>query len=428
MFRCLMTAALVLLLAGSPGMMVADSPEWPQFRGPNRDAVSPDTGLLKAWPKDGPPLAWKGTGLGRGYSSVTIADGKVFTMGDRPRQGKEKSACVIALDQASGKELWATKIGQPWNDGGPRCTPTVDGELVYALTPHGDLVCLETATGRERWRKNLSKDFGGRMMSGWGYSESPLVDGDQLVCTPGGNEATLVALNKKTGDVIWKAQVPEGDGAAYSSMVVADVAGIRQYVQLLGRGIVGVAAKDGKFLWRYNRIANGTANIPSPIVKGDLVFCSTGYGAGSALLKLMPAGAGIKVQELYFLSGDKLQNHHGGLILIKDHVYGGHGHNEGAPICVELKTGKIAWRKEDWKRQGPGSGSAAVVFADGHLYFRFQDGLMALIEATPTGYREKGKFRIPEVGAPSWPHPVVSGGKLYLREGDSLFCYDVKQR
>jgi len=201
-------------LAGNPEETMA-STDWPQWRGPRRDAVSTDRGLLQAWPKEGPPLLWTAKGLGRGYSSVSIAGGKIFTMGDR---GKEQF--LIALDLASQKELWAARVGQPWGDGGPRCTPTVDGDLVYGLSPHGDLVCVETASGKERWRKNLPRDFHGHMMSGWGYSESPLVDGDKLICTPGGREATLVALNKKTGEVIWRAVVPEGDGAGYAWAVI----------------------------------------------------------------------------------------------------------------------------------------------------------------------------------------------------------------
>ena len=425
MYRLIPTGALFLLAAT---LSAADFKpgEWPQWRGPNRDAKSTETGLLKEWPKDGPPLLWTAKGLGRGYSSISIAGGKIFTLGDRGKDPNDKARdqYLIALNLADGKELWVAKVGNGWGDGGPRCTPTVDGSLVYVVSPHGDLVCFQTADGKEVWRKNFKTDFKGNMMSGWGYSESPLIDGNQLLCTPGGKEATLAALNKKTGEVVWKAQVPEGDGAGYASVVSAEVGGVKQYITLLGKGIVGVAAKDGKFLWRYNRIANGTANIPTAIVKGDQVFCSTGYGAGAALLKIVPqTNGGFKAEEVYFIKGNEFQNHHGGMILVGDYVYAGHQHNQGFPICVELATGKITWKKD----RGPGSGSAAVVYADGNLYFRYENGVMALIEATPQGYSEKGTFRIPNVSGPSWPHPVVAGGKLYLREGDSLMCYNLKK-
>ncbi len=408
------TLPLLTLMLAASFVAAAD---WPQWRGPHRDGLSADTGLLREWPKGGPPLAWEVKGLGKGFSSVAVAAGRIYTLGDR-----QNGQYLIALNEADGKELWATPVGKSWADGGPRSTPTVDGERVYALGAHGDLVCAETATGREVWRKNLAKDFAGHMMSSWGYSESPLVDGDRLVCTPGGADATLVALDKKTGDVVWKGPVPGGDGAGYASIMITEAGGVRQYIQLLGRGLVGLAAADGRFLWRYGRIANTTANIPTPLVHGDLVFCSTGYNTGSALLRLVSTGSGgVKAEEVYFLPPRVLQNHHGGLVPVGDYVYGGHGHNEGFPVCVELATGRVAWRQD----RGPGTGSAAVVYADGCVYFRYQNGVMALIEATPQAYHLKGTFRIPHNEAPSWPHPVVANGKLYLREGDWLLCYDV---
>jgi outer membrane protein assembly factor BamB len=400
--------------------------EWPQWRGANRDGISTDTGLLTEWPKDGPPLLWKATGLGRGFSSVSIAGRRIFTMGDR-----ESGQYVIALNLADGKELWSTRISDVWKpDGyaGPRCTPTVDGTRLYALGPHGDLVCLEADSGKEVWHHQMKADFGGQMHSGWGYSESPLVDGDRLICTPGGPETGMVALNKKTGAEIWRCAIGNpgergGDGAAYSSIVVSDGGGVRQYVQLMGRGAVGVAAKDGKFLWSYNRVANGTANIPTPVVQGDYVFVSSGYQTGAALLHLQSAGGGVKAEEVYFLDGKQFQNHHGGMILLGDYLYAGHGHNAGAPTCLELKTGKTLWRHN----HGPGKGSAAIGYADGNLYFRFEDGVMALIGATPDEYHEKGHFQIPDVSNPSWSHPVIAGGRMYLREQDALLCYDVKK-
>jgi outer membrane protein assembly factor BamB len=413
-------AVLLTLAAG----LAAAPGDWPQWRGPNRDGVSRETGLLKQWPEAGPKLLWNsrqinhGNGIGVGYSSVTVADGRAFTMGDR--QGKDY---VIALDANTGKEKWATPIGRAQGDG-PRCTPTVDGDHVYALSRQGELVCLAVEDGSLVWHRSYKKEMGGHMMSGWDYSESPLVDGHNLICTPGGDQAAIVALNKQTGELVWKAPVKDAGGSGYASIVVADVGGIRQYVTLLGHCIVGVAADDGRFLWRYNRIANGTANIPTPVVWGDRIFCTTGYGAGSALLHLTRANGGIAVKEEYFLPGHVLQNHHGGVVRIGNYLYGGHGHNDGRPFCLDLNTGKMAWGPE----RGPGSGSAAVVYADGNLYFRYENGVMALIEATPDGYHLKSQFQLPaSTGTPSWPHPVVAHGRLYLRGRDVLLCYDLRR-
>lgn len=403
--------------------------DWPSWRGPNRDAVSTETGLLKSWSKTGPPLAWRVGGLGKGFASVAIADGRLFTMGER--NGK---CDLIALDLKDGKELWATPVGK----GSPNCTPTVDGERIYALDRNGDLLCAKTDTGEPLWRKNFKQDFGGRMESGWGYSESPLVDGDRLLCTPGAKDALIVALDKQTGSTIWKAAAPANpggkgqDGAGYSSIVISHAAGVKQYVQLTGRGVVAVAADDGRFLWSYNKIANGTANIPTPIVKDDYVFCSTGYGdGGAALLEIVRDGDGLKANEKYYYSAKELQNHHGGMVLVGDHIYFGKGHNNGFPVCVELKTGKITWgggKNQIRGAAGKGSGSAAVVYADGHLYYRYQNAVMALVEANPRQYKLKGTFELAAHNGESWPHPVIHDGKLYLRDQGDLLCYNIRQK
>lgn len=390
---------------------------WPQFRGPDRTGLSKDTGLLKEWPKDGPPLVWKASGIGIGFSSVALADGKIFTMGDL-----KDSSHVFALDGQSGKVLWSTKVGKPGGDyPGTRCTPTLDGELLYAIGQFGDLVCLETATGKERWRKNFTKDFRGRS-GGWQYTESPLVDGPKLVCTPGGKDATMVALNKQTGELIWKCGVPGGDTAGYSSMVVADIGGVRQYVQLMAGGVRGIAADNGRFLWKYDRYAGNTANIPTPIVQGDLIFTTAGYGKSGALLKVIPAGDKFEVKELYYKT--ELGNRHGGVLLIGEHLYGDRDHN-GFPFCAEFATGKVIWSRGE---RTSGSGSAAVTFAEGHLYIRYSNGYVALVPANPSGYAEQGTFKIPNSDRNSWAHPVVTGGRLYLREKDVLWCYDVTAR
>lgn len=400
----------------------AQKGDWSRWRGPNGDGVSAEKGLLTEWPDGGPPLAWQGKGFGAGFSSVAVAGGKVFTLGH-----KDGKCCVIAADVKDGKVLWTT----PFGGGGPNCTPTVDGNLVFGVSNEGELACCETKTGRLVWSHSFPKDFGGRMHSGWGYSESPLVDGERLIVTPGADKALLAALDKKTGKVIWQTDASGGvlgrkggDGAAYASIVISNAAGVKQYVTLVGRGLVGVNAATGKLLWNYDGVANGTANIPTPIISGDYVFGSSGYGQGSALLKIVKKGDKLQAEEEYFLEGNKLQNHHGGMIRLGDYIYMGHGHNEGFPVCIEMASGKDAWRIG----RGPGGESAAIAYADGHLYFRYQDGTMALIEANPKEYVLKGKFKIKTHNGESWPHPVIAGGKLYLRDQDDLLCYDIKAK
>jgi len=400
----------------------AETTDWPQFHGPNRDNLCGDTGLLARWAAQGPELVWKLEGLGRGYSTVSIAHGRLFTMGDRKKDGDE-SQFVIAYDLATRQQLWATPVGPPHEDGGPRSTPTVDGELLYAIGTEGGLVCLDAATGEIRWQKSLVDDFQGQMMSGWKYSESPLVDGDRLISTPGGKEATMVALDKKTGELVWKSAVPElgsqNYGAGYSSAVVGPIAGRRQVVQVFGQGLFGVDAETGEFLWGYNRIASNVANITSPVIRGDYVFASTAYNLGSALVKIVANGDGCKAEEVYFTRD--LQNHHGGVVLAGDHVYAGHGGNRGQPVCLELASGNVAW-----KADAPAKGSAGVLYADGHLIFRYDRGPVALIEATPQEYRLKGIFSPPIGDGPAWPHPVIHDGKLYLRHSDLLLCYGLR--
>jgi outer membrane protein assembly factor BamB len=418
-----------MFLAGAP-LLAADG-DWPQWRGPERNGRAPDTGLLQSWPEGGPPLLWRAAGLGNGFSSVAVAGDRIYTLGDL-----EDAQYAIAVSRSDGSRLWATKVGPKWDDKylGSRSTPTVDGDRVYVETTEGDVICLDAASGKEHWRRSLPDDFGGAMMLAkgqwqWKFSESPLVDGDRVIVTPGAKNAALVALNKKTGEEIWRTALPElgehgEDGAGYASVVVSEARGKRQYVQFVGRGVIGVDAETGRFLWGYNRVANGVANIATPIVDGDHVFASSGYETGSALIEIVGKGGGLKAKEIYFLEPTTMQNHHGGLILHEGTVYTGTGHNKGLPLAVDMKSGKVAW--------GPirneGQSSAAIAYADGHLYLRYQNGLMVLVEATPEEYREKGSFMIPDVKHQSWAHPVIAGGKLYLREQDNLFCYDLVAR
>lgn len=400
------------------------SGDWTSWRGPNRDGISHETGLLKSWPSDGPEVLWKATDLGGGYSSLSIAGDKLYTMG---KFGDETH--LVALNRADGSKLWSTLVGSGGD--APNCTPTVDGNLVFAISFNGELLCASADTGEAVWRKSFSSDFGGKMMSGWGYSESPLVDGDRLIVSPGAQDAVLVALDKSTGKLIWKCALPPDpgpagqDGAGYSSAVISNGGGVKQYVQLVGRGVIGVDAATGKLLWGYNKIANGTASIPTPIVSGDYIFCSSGYDdGGSALLKLTGKRGQVSAQEVWYKTSKQLQNHHGGMVLIGKHVYMGHGHNNGFPVCFDLITGKDMWRGG----RGAGSGSAAVLAADGHLYFRYEDGKMALIEVTPDSYKLISSFDTPINHGKSWSHPVIAQGRLYLRDQHEMLCLDIAQK
>ena len=402
---------------------------WPTWRGPNRDGISAETGLLSSWEQKEPSLAWKVSGLGSGLSSVAITGGRIYTMGE-----SDGSIKMFALSSKDGSQIWVSEIELDSSGydirrpaQGPNSTPSVDENRVYGLTHAGLLVCVSTVDGSILWTKDFSKDFEGQMESGWGYSESVIIDGENLICTPGGNSAVLVALNKKTGDLIWKTKMPEvigekgQDGAGYSSIVIGQIAGHKQYIQLTGRGVIGVDSENGDLLWIYNRIANDVANIPTPIVKDDYIFCSTGYGTGAALIKIHNKNGKYEVEEKYFLKGNELQNHHGGMLLVGDYIYCGHGHNKGLPICLNMMTGEYAWGPI----RGPGTGSAAILYADDHLYFRYESGDMALIEATPEEYKLKGTFKIDEVNGKSWPHPVIASKKLYLRDQGTLMAYDI---
>ena len=423
---CLVAPAIAVVLC----LCVTEvgAADWPQWRGQHRDGKSPETGLLQSWPEKGPPLAWRAEGLGGGFSSVAVVGDRIYTLGDL---GDGQYA--IAVKRDGGAMVWKTKIGPTWEDKylGPRSTPTVDGNRVYVLGTEGDLFCLDAASGEKIWSRNLPKDFGGTMMKAqgtyeWKFSESPLIDGDRVVVTPGARNAALVALEKKNGKEIWRTTIPDlgergADGAGYSSVIVSEAGGIRQYVQFLGRGVIGVEAKTGKFIWGYNPVANDVANIATPLIDGEFVFASSGYGTGSALIKLASTDEGLAAEEVYFLDPETMQNHHGGLILHEGYIYTGTGHNKGFPLCVKMADGEVAWGKI----RNEGQGSAAVSYADGRLYFRYQDGLMVLVEATPAGYNEVGSFMIPDVKQPSWAHPVIADGKLYLREQDNLFCYDI---
>jgi outer membrane protein assembly factor BamB len=389
--------------------------DWPQWRGPNRDDLSTETGLLKQWPAGGPKLLWKTTGLGSGYSSIVTAGDSVFSMGD-----KGAESFIVALKRTDGKPLWSAKVGEAgapgWGDfAGPRCTPATDGQLVFAVNQWGEFVCVDAATGAEKWRKNYTKDFGGQRPE-WGFSESPLLDGDKVVVTPGGKQGTIVALNKQTGATVWQSK-EFTNSAHYSSLIIAEFGGVRQYIQLTDASVAGVAADDGRLLWRAPR-SGRTAVIPTPVYHDGIVFVTSGYGVGCNAFKVTAAEGKFSAEQIY--ANKLMANHHGGVVLVGNHVY---GHSDGKGwVCLELKTGNAAWE------QKPKPGKGSVVYADGHLILRQEDGrgTVVLIEASPAGYHEKGRFDPPNRSEQaSWAHPVVSDGKLWLRDQDILLCYDL---
>jgi len=408
--------AAVCVLLGATCILAAD---WPQWRGPQRDGISQETGLLKEWPKEGPKLLWQADDVGLGYSTPAVVGDRLYLLGNKGMDDE----FVEALAVKDGKEVWTQRIGKVGNPDqkppypGARSTPTVDGQLLYALSSDGDLVCLESATGHPRWQKSLRKDFGGQPGQ-WAYAESPLIDGDVLVCTPGGSEATLIALNKLTGDVIWKCALPEADNAAYASVVVTEVGGVKQYVQFLAKGLVGVDAKTGKFLWRYKKTAEGSpANIPTPLAEDGYVYSAAGK-SGGGLVKLKAHDGAFEAEQVYF--SPKLPTAIGGTVKVGDYLYGA---GSKALTCVNFATGDIKWTDR-------GIGPGGIYYADGCLYLHGENGDVALVEATPDGYHEKGRFTPPDAPdrgrSKSWAYPVVANGRLYVRDLGKLWCYDVK--
>ncbi len=387
--------------------------DWNQFRGPNRDNLSPERGLLKNWPNQGPPQAWTARGIGEGYSAVSISNGRVYTMGNLGPEEK-----VICLDLESGREIWTASNGAAYREGqgnGPRGTPSIVDGRVYSLGANGDLSCLDAQTGQPHWRKNILREFGGSNIT-WGISESVLVDGDKVICTPGGQRATMVALSRDTGNVIWTASVPTSPKASYSSPIAIEVGGVRQYVNFTHGGVVGVRASDGQVMWGHRESANGTANCSTPVFHNDTVFTASGYDTGGSLFRLQSRNGQTVSQVAY--STKEMKNHHGGMVVVDGYLYG--SSDPGILRCIELRSNRVVW-------QNRSVGKGSVSFADGHLYVRSEQGPVALVEATPDGYEEKGRFDQPQrSGRPSWSHPVIANGKLFLRDMDNLLAYDIR--
>ena len=405
-----MTRIFVLMLTLFFGVAAVDAAgDWPQWQGPDRTRSSKETGLLKEWPAAGPTVVWTSTGLGTGYGSMAIAGDRVYF-----QAAVGRNSGVVALNRADGKAVWAKGIGPALgNDqgSGPRGTPTVDGDRLYALTENGDLACLDLG-GNILWQRNVVRDFRGRQTR-WLISESPLVDGPHVVVSPGGPGASMVKLDKMTGATVWTSK-DLSDPPGYSSAIVADVDGVRTYMTFTASAGVGVRASDGKLLFRYSNAANRVANIATPIFSNNQVFFTSGYDTGGGLLNLTAQEGEIKTKQVYFTR--EMKNHHGGVVLVDGYLY---GFNDSILTCLDFATGKRMWRDRS-------VGKGSVTYADGHLYIQSENNKVALAEATPAAYREKGRFDIPDKGHMSWAHPVISDGRLYVRNQDTVLAYDIK--
>jgi len=398
--------------------------DWPQWRGPDRNGHSRETGLLQTWPDNGPTAVWQVNNIGEGYSSLAVSGGRIYTQGNVDGKGT-----VFCLSEKDGSIVWS--VTSPAEDdeyrhgkgNGGRGTPTVDGELVFVVGGGGDFTCLQADTGQVLWSRHLVKDFGGGR-PGWGYSESPLVDGPHVIVTPGGRQGCVVALNKRTGETVW-ASSDVTDKAHYCSAVLVESHGVRQIVTFTGGTgnkrtpgapprVIGLAADTGSLLWSYEKSANRTANVSTPVFANDFVFSASAYGTGGGLAKVSLDGDQFSATEVYFERS--MQNHHGGMVLVDGHLY---GFGSGGLLCMNFESGEITWRNRSVRK-------GSLCYADGHLYCYGEKNQVALVEADPGEYVEKGRFDVEQLNYPTWAHPVVAGGKLYLRDMQRLTCYNVR--
>lgn len=412
--RSLLKYSAVALSIGLFGS-TSQAEDWSQWRGPNRDSISTETGLKASWPSDGPKLLWQARDLGAGFSTPSSANGFAYLITNEGMDTEQ----IVCLDLKNGQTMWKTKIGAVGANQGPqypgsRSTPTIDEGRIYALGSDGDLACVEATSGTVVWKKSLRKEFDGAPGM-WAYTESPLIDGDALICSPGGKSATVVALNKKDGSVIWKSALPEADAASYSSPVIANIHGIKQYVFFLGKGVVGIQADNGEYLWRFAKTSDAQANVQTPIVKDSFVYTGASR-VGGGLAQVLEGTKEAK--EVYF---DKaLPTAMGGAVLVGDYLYGSSGQ---VFMCVEFMTGKVVW-------QDRSIGTSSVCYADGKLFLHGENNDIAMIEATPTGYKELGRATPPNAPdrgrSKAWTYPSIMDGKLIIHDSGSVWCYDLK--
>jgi outer membrane protein assembly factor BamB len=403
---------MVLLLAGVilSGVGAQSTPEWFQWRGPNRDGHSAETGLLQQWPQNGPPRLWQGAGAGEGFSSFASSSGRLYTQGSRG--GTEY---VMAFDAATGKKLWEVPNGTRFRNeqgDGPRGTPTVEGDRVYSFGGSGEFSALEAITGRKIWSVNVVSTFGGNVPY-WGYSESPLIVGDRIVLNAGGRRASIVAIDKASGKTLWQ---NHNDEAGYSSPMLLRTGSLQQVVFFTGQRALAVDPRDGRLLWTYNRASNGTANIATPVVRGTRVFFSSAYGTGGGLVQVKAAGAIAAAEEMYFTR--EMRNHHSSSVLVGDTLY---GFSDSILTALNFDSGRLAWRDRS-------VGKGSLIYADQRLYLYSENGVVGLAEADPAAYRERGRFSITAAGAPTWSHPIISNGRLILRDQDKVYAFDIRAK
>ena len=409
----LLSSAIYILAAG--WALAADVPSWHQFHGPRGDNLSIEKGFLKEWPKDGPKLVWTATGIGQGFASVAISGGMIYTAGNL-----DGNTEVIALD-LDGKILWHTKCGKGWTSdpGGTRATPTIDGSQLYYETPYGDVVCLDAKTGKKAWGLNLLEEFGSKNIT-WGLAESLLIDGDRLICLPAGPKVSVVALDKRTGKIVWKAPSASGDLAGYATASLVNYQGLRMILTMTGQALIGVDADCGALLFRYPHKTAYDVNATSPIFHEGQIFITSGYGTtGSVMLKVLVDGQKARVEKVW--DSRELDNHHGGAILVDGCLYSAaHNLNGGKWICLDWKTGKMHYAER-------GVGKGSLTYADGMLYTLSESRGVGLVQATPDRHKLVGEFKTPQgPEGPTWAHPVVVGGRLYIRHDSKLYAYEVK--
>jgi outer membrane protein assembly factor BamB len=406
----LIASTLSVIVSALDAPLTSQSADWFQWRGPNRDGHSAETGLLKEWPANGPPQLWRTTGAGTGFSSFSASNGRLFTLGSRGN-----SEYVIAFDAASGKRLWEVPNGERFRNemgDGPRSTPTIDGDRLYAFGGSGELACLEPASGKKLWSVNVVQQFGGDTPY-WGYSESPLVIGDRIILNAGGRRASIVAINKLDGKTIWQ---NHNDAAGYSSPMLLRTGSLQQVVFFTGQRVLAVDPRDGRLLWSYARASNNTANIATPLVRGNRVFVSSDYGTGAALLDVKAAGNIASAEEVYFTRD--MRNHHASSVVAGDHIY---GFSSSILTALRFDTGQVAWRDRS-------VGKGSLIYADERLYLYSEQGTVGLADASPTGYRERGRFSIQTTGPPTWSHPIITNGKLIIRDQDNIYAYDIRAK